>query len=226
MGGRGSKTSPNRFCAAALALAFSALDCSIDNRPLTVSDSGAGGRGAAGSGGRNGEVDGASDGVGTSTGILLTPNSIGFYDGTNLAGVVGAWYAFGDYSDGGDVLAMPGMGSCPKAGFAMTQCSTVTTPTVGKPFVPDSSGKGMCTPGTAAMVVGLDGGAPDYTDIWGTGIGFDLNNLGDPDGGVRLKGQYDTPAHGVTGIAFDIDTVPVGGHLHLASNGPARLSGD
>jgi hypothetical protein len=68
----------------------------------------------------------------------------------------------------------------------MTQCSTVITPTVGKPFVPDSSGKGMRTSGTAAMVVGLDGGAPDHADIRGTGIGFDLNNLAHhPAAGMR-----------------------------------------
>jgi hypothetical protein len=170
MGSAGLNTSPNRFCAVALALALSTLACSIDDRTLRVADSGAtgsGGRGTAGSGGRNGGVDGASDGFGTATGILLTPSSLGFYDGTNLAGVVGAWYAFGDYYDGGGVLAMPGMGSCPKAGFAMAQCSTVSTPTVSAWFVPDSKGKGMCTSGTAATVVGLDGGAPDYSDIWG-----------------------------------------------------------
>jgi hypothetical protein len=214
----GSGTTPSCFCGAALALAFSTLACSIDDRPLTVADSGApgsGGGGASGSGGRNGGIDGASDGFGTSTGILLTPSSIGYYDGTNLAGVVGAWYAFGDYYDGGGVLAMPGMGSCPKAGFAMTQCSTVTTPTVSAWFIPDSNGKGMCTSGTAAKVVGLDGGAPDFADIWGAGIGFDLNNPGEASGGVGAKGQYDAPAHGITGIAFDIDTVPVGGHLRV-----------
>ncbi len=129
---------------------------------------------------------------------------------------MGAWYAFGDYyDDGGGVLAKPGMGSCPKAGFAMAQCSTVTTPTVSAWFVPDSNGKGMCTSGTAAMVVGLDGGAPDYTDIWGAGIGFDLNNPGEASDRVGVKDQYDAPAHGITGIAFDIDAVPVGGHLRV-----------
>jgi hypothetical protein len=220
MGGRELKASPNRSCAAALALVFSTLACSIDDRPLTVADSGApgsGGNGPAGSGGRNGGVDGASDGFGTSTGILLTPSSIGYYDGTNLAGVVGAWYAAGDYYDGDGVLAMPGMGSCPKAGFSMAQCSMVTTPTVSAWFVPDSNGKGMCTSGIAAKVIGLDGGPPDYAHIWGAGIGFDLNNPGEASGGVGVKGQYDAPAHGITGIAFEIDTVPVGFRVALST---------
>ncbi len=81
MGRLGLKTSRNRLRGAALILGFSALACSIDDRPLTVADSGTLGSGAgvtSGSGGRNGGVDGASDGLGTSTGILLTPNSIGF----------------------------------------------------------------------------------------------------------------------------------------------------
>jgi hypothetical protein len=38
-----------------------------------------------------------------------------------------------------------------------------------------------------------------------------------------VKGRYDAPAHGITGIAFDIDTVPVGGHLHLASSTQGTL---
>src|SRR5450432_607494 len=216
MGGRRSTTSPNRFWGAALLLGFSTLACSIDDRRLIVADSGAtgsGGGATAGSGGKNGGTGGDS---GTSTGILLTPSSAGFYDGTNLAGVLGAWYAFGDYSGGGGVLVpTPGMGSCPKAGFATAQCSTVTTPTVGAPFMPASNGRGMCTSGTAAMVVGLDGGAPDYPDIWGAGIGFDLNNPGEADGGVGVRGQYDASAHGITGIAFDFDRVPFGGHLRV-----------
>ena len=202
---RGLKTNPNRFCVAALALAISTLACSVDERPLTVAASGAGG-----SGGR-----GPADTGGSSSGILLTPSSLGFYDGTNLAGVVGAWYAFGDYSDGIDVLGVPGMGSCPKAGFAATQCSTVTTPTVGARFIPDSGGKGMCTSGTAAMVVGLDGGSPDYGNIWGAGIGFDLDNPDGADGSVGVKGLYNASTHGIAGIAFDIDVVPDGGHLRV-----------
>jgi hypothetical protein len=152
---------------------------------------------------------------GPKSSILLTPNSAGFYDGTNPAGVVGAWYAFEDYSDGLGVPALPGMGSCPMAGFAATQCSMVTTPTTGASFMPDSNGKGMCTSGTAAMVVGLAGGAPDYTDIWGAGIGFDLTNPGGADGGVGVKGQYNAPAYGITGVAFNIDAVPVGGHVRV-----------
>jgi hypothetical protein len=219
MGGRGLKSGPNRFCRVAPALAFWAFACSIDYRSLTVADSGTTGSGAgvtSGSGGRNGGVDGASNRFDTSTGILLTPNSIGFYDGTNLAGVVGAWYSYGDYYDGDGVLAMPGLGSCPKAGFAEAQCSMVTTPTVSAWFIPDSNGKGMCTSGTAAMVVGVNGGSQDFVDIWGAGIGFDFNNPGEAAGGVGVKGQYDAPAHGITGIAFDIDTVPIGGHLRLS----------
>jgi hypothetical protein len=51
-------------------------------------------------------------------------------------------------------------------------------------------------------------------------IGFDLNNPGMtlPDGGATTtdaasappKGQYDAPAHGITGVAFDVDAPPSG----------------
>ena len=183
---RESETSPNRFRVAALALALSTPGCSADDRkPLPAG------------------------------GIPLTPSSVGAYDGTNLAGVAGVWYAFVDYSDGLGVGATPGTGSCPEAGFTEAQCSKVTTPTVGAPFMPDSNGKGMCTSGTAATVIGLNGGSPDYVNIWGAGIGFDLNFPGEVDGSGGVKGQYDALAHGMTGIAFDIDSVPTGGSFRL-----------
>jgi hypothetical protein len=186
MKSRELKTSPNRFCAAFLALALLTLACSADDRqPLPPG------------------------------GVLLTPNSVGAYDGTNLAGVAGVWYAYVDYSDGLGVGATPGTGSCPEAGFTEAQCSTVTTPTVGAPFMPDSNGKGVCTSGAAATVIGLNGGSPDFVNIWGAGIGFDLDFPGEVDGSGGVKGQYDASAHGITGIAFDIDAVPPGGNFRL-----------
>jgi hypothetical protein len=224
MGGRGLKTSPNRFCAGALALAFSTLACSIDVRSLTVADSGAGGRGTAGSGGRNGGVDGASDGFGTSTGIVLTPSWTGTYDGSNAAGVVGAWWSTGDDYSSAAVL---GAGTCPLAGFPIADCSVIIAPTPGQPFVPDPNLR-MCTSGIVAQVMPDDGSTDDYTAIWGNMIAFDLNypldiqgdgraeaGVGGVDSGVGTRGQYDAPGHGVTGFAFDIYTPPGAGNFRV-----------
>jgi hypothetical protein len=153
---------------------------------------------------------------GASPGIAITPNATGFFDGSNAAGVLGAWWATGDNYDFGGTH---GTGTCPIAGFANPQCSSIATPTPGKPFVPNPTGTGMCTSGIAAEVLAGDGGAPAYSAIWGNMIGFDLHDppgfytdagvLG-ADAGLTSKGQYDVSAHGVTGIAFDIDTPPLG----------------
>ena len=156
-----------------------------------------------------------------STGIAITPDATGTFDGTNAAGVLGAWWATGDDYD---FTGTPGKGNCPMAGFTDAQCSSIATPTPGKPFTPNPTGTGMCTSGITAQVLAGDGGTPAYSSIWGDIIGFDLNDpagfyndagvLG-ADAGLTSKGQYDAPAHRVTGIAFDIDTPPTFGNLRV-----------
>jgi hypothetical protein len=116
------------------------------------------------------------------------PSSNGCFDGSNDAGIVGCWYAYGDCT--------------------ADQCSTVTAPVPGQPF-PGMNGL-MCTEGTAAKAVGTAGSA-----IRGTGIGFDLNNPGAADGGVGEKLPWDATAHGITGFVFQIDTPPVGGNMRV-----------
>jgi hypothetical protein len=141
-----------------------------------------------------------------STGIAIVPDGNGTFDGSNAAGVIGAWGSTGDYY-GSDATA--GTGTCPLAGFSKTQCSTIDGPTPGMPFVPDATAR-MCTSGVAAMVVPGDGGQPAYADIWGNFIFFDLNHPpaapgdGGPDAGSGTM-VYDAIAHGITGFAFDID---------------------
>ena len=160
-------------------------------------------------------VDGGRD-AHVSTGIAITPNAMGVFDGSNAAGVLGAWWAT---TDDYDFRGTPGTGSCPMAGFTNAECSSIATPTPGKPFLPNPTGTGMCTSGVAAQVLAGDGGAPAYSVIWGSIVGFDLDDpagfyddAGAPaaDAGITSKGQYDAKAHGVTGIAFDIDTPPIG----------------
>lgn len=165
---------------------------------------------AGGGAGQDGGVD-----SGPSAGIPISPDGNGRFDGSNAAGVAGAWSSTGD-DYGAD--GTPGTGDCPKDGFAQAQCSTIAAPTPGKPFAPDSSGR-MCTSGIAAQVINDGSGQPAYSYIWGNFIFFDLNqppaSTGDGgadasagDGGLDAGtgvGFYDAPARGITGFAFDLE---------------------
>jgi hypothetical protein len=148
------------------------------------------------------------DGGGGSTGgLVLTPTADGFFDDHTNSGVIGAWYAYGDwYSDS----AVAGMGPCAMGGgqTVAANCSTFTTPVPGQPFATGGpSGNALCASGQAAVVLNMD-----YSDFYGAGIGFDFNNAG-LDGGTG-KMAYDPTAHGFTGISFDID-VPPGNNLRV-----------
>jgi hypothetical protein len=150
--------------------------------------------------------------AGAPQGFLLVPDAMGVFDGTNPAGVVGYWWAGAD--DYGS-YGQPGGGNCPQAGFPDSECSVFDTPIPGQLFAPAPNGRGMCTRGTAATVLNSDAGQPFYTAIWGALIGFDLNHpvaldggAAPPNAGLSGLGQYDAPAHGITGISFDIDSPP------------------
>jgi hypothetical protein len=145
-------------------------------------------------------------------GILLVPDADGMFDGSNAAGVVGAWWGTGDFYDGDTSV---GSGTCPMAGFPPESCSALTTPLPGSPFRLDPNGRGMCTAGVAAQVLNGSDGLPAWSSIWGNIIGFALNSTGPRDGGSDTLGVYDAPAHGITGFAFDIDAVPFGGQIRV-----------
>ena len=143
---------------------------------------------------------------GTTAGVALLPDATGWVDkGATVPTMIqGAWYAYGDGigSDGTNAT-----GDCEKLGLhAVSECSVITKPSFGA--FPNTAGK-MCTAGTAAKVINLTTAAmPDYNNIWGAGIGLDLNNSG---GDAGVKAPYNATANGVTGIAFDIDTLPLAG---------------
>ena len=146
-----------------------------------------------------------------STGIPLVADQNGHYDGSNAAGVVGYWWSTGDdYGLDGTL----GGGDCRKNGFPASACSVLNTPTPGTFFQPDATGR-MCTSGVTAQVVNGSDGLPAWSSIWGNIIGFDVNNPGGISDGTSMRGVYDAPAHGVTGFAFDIDSVPMGGHIRV-----------
>ena len=160
--------------------------------------------GACGSKSSGGGGDGAAGGNGN--GILLTPSSTGFISAdSNSAGVVGAWYRYGDwYGDDGSA----GTGKCATpGGFTIDQCSTFTgnPTTLMGDFPPDAMNR-MCAGGNAAVVANGTNGMPDYSDIFGAGLGLDFNNTGN-DGGMG-KLPFDMAAHNITGVSFDIDMIP------------------
>lgn len=139
----------------------------------------------------------------------------------NTVGVTGSWYAYGDgwgteEYDGG-VGAAGERGSCEfSGGFSVADCSSITSPLPPSPII-DGGGvlpgyadgfpatpqgsQTRCLSGTGAKVIAQDGGtSPDYSDIWGIGIGFDFNNVN----GVKMA--YDAPAHHVIGVQFTLST--------------------
>jgi hypothetical protein len=133
---------------------------------------------------------------------LLTPNSTGYVSG-DKAGVIGSWYVYGD-GFGADGTAATG--DCVSKGmFTASECSTVTSPTPGAGSFPPSASGAMCLKGNAAQVINGPAGGPspampDYSDIFGIGIGLDFNN---PGGDAGVAGFYDASKY--TGISFDID---------------------
>jgi hypothetical protein len=145
---------------------------------------------------------------GSGNGVDLVPNADGFFDGNNGAGILGAWYSYGDWYN-----PAAGSGDCAvMGGFTAAECSNITTPVPGQPFA--NTGGTMCTTGTVAKVVPMAGSTtPAYSAIWGAGIGFDLNNAGN-DGGTG-KNAWDAEANGVKGFSFHIDMPPVGGQMRV-----------
>lgn len=130
--------------------------------------------------------------------VLLAPSSTGFIN--DASGVIGAWYAYGDGNDG----ANPGV--CQTMGMHLpSECSVIQAPIPGMPFAPAGSSLAqMCTSGIVAQVIG---DPLDYSNIFGAGIGLDLNNPG-LDGGTGMKMPFDTQAKKIIGVAFDLDEVP------------------
>lgn len=145
-------------------------------------------------------------GGGTKT-QALSPDPTGYVDvmATGTTGIKGAWYAYGD-GIGSDGTTMTG--DCELKGMhAVSDCSAIAMPSFGT--FPNTAGK-MCTMGTAAKVINqVSVAMPDYNNIWGAGIGLDLNNGGGDAGAMKLP--YNATMNGVLGVAFDIDSVPLAG---------------
>jgi hypothetical protein len=139
---------------------------------------------------------------------VLPVDPTGFVSAPML-GIQGAWYGYGDGQGTDGTVAMS---DCVLKGMHMaTDCSVITTPMYGS-FPQTTPGK-MCTSGTVAKVIMGSVGctAPattcaDYSNLFGAGIGLDLNNAGADGGGGKMP--FNATMAGITGIEFDLDMAP------------------
>jgi hypothetical protein len=131
--------------------------------------------------------------------VPLTPSPTGYVDTTSLD-IVGAWFAYGD--DLGANGSPPGQ-CVTKGGHPAADCSTITSPPTpvdgGMASFPQQTAGTMCLSGTVAQVIGTP---PDYSNIFGIGIGLDFNN---PSGTV---GTYNATTNHVTGFSFTVAGLP------------------
>jgi hypothetical protein len=133
--------------------------------------------------------------------VPLSPDPTGYVSQTAL-NIAGAWFAYGD--DLGTNGAPPG--NCVTKGMHMaSQCSSITSPAPptdgGLASFPQMTPGTMCLSGTAAQVIGTP---PDYSNIFGIGIGLDFNN---PSGTPM---PYDAMMNHVTGFQFTVAGLPMG----------------
>lgn len=160
-------------------------------------------KGSGGSSGSAGTAGTAGTGGGSANGVVIIPDETGWVDidaEWNEIDVQGAWYPYGDaYGDA----------SCTANGHPREACAVIDSPDPALMSFPNTGGK-MCTSGSVTKVIDIPGmpGSPDYSNIWGAGIGLDLNAT---PGDNSVKSPFDFTAHGFTGISFEIDTVPVPG---------------
>jgi hypothetical protein len=152
---------------------------------------------------------------------MLAPDANGFVGAnTNAIGIEGSWYAYGD--GWGPNAAPPG--DCETVGMHMaSECSSITFPPPAMEseggFVatfPQTTPGQMCLSGTAAKVIGTD-----YSNMFGIGIGLDLNNVG----GTKMP--YNATANNVIAFSFHIAGIPAGVSVNVELPIPATdPSGD
>lgn len=99
----------------------------------------------------------------------------------------------------------------------------------------DDTAAGSQTPAAGESFVPTDGGPAGSTffgettgsgfTTWGAGVGADLNNVGDPEGGAGIKMPYDASAF--TGVAFKArGNVTIRAKLQIAAIVPTTSGGD
>jgi len=123
------------------------------------------------------------------------------------------------FSDGVGPDGSSATGDCELAGHSAPECAKIVAPPFSAPGVVDWSVAGpLCTSGSVEKMLDVVGmpGMTDYASMWGAGIGVDFKQH-------PSNQPYDASAHGVVGIAFDIDRVPPHG-LRVALQTPTTIN--
>jgi hypothetical protein len=139
-------------------------------------------------------------------GVELVPDEGGWiFAKDNTIGVQGAWYFYGDqYGD-----PAKGGSKCTEVGMhSAEECSVVLSPVPESLNFHNVEGT-MCTMGRVAVVPECKPGVPDcpsgthdFRNVWGAGIGLNLNiDRANPD----EKLVYDPTDHGILGVSFVLD---------------------
>jgi hypothetical protein len=203
------------FLSTAVALAMVVAACDS-------ADDGSGDGGDGDTGGSGGSATGGSGGTGATdpTGTVLQPSSDGWMDAMdtwNDIGVQGSWYPYGDQYG-----TKPTESKCLTVGMHdPADCSEIDypPPPPAMGFPQDTPGM-MCTRGRVAVILPCEPGVmtsgcaegKDYSNMWGAGIGFDLNAEKGEDGGAKHPWNPMTVASGmIIGFEFTIDAVPLPG---------------
>ena len=153
--------------------------------------------------------------------VALVIDGSGWVDSSsNDVGVQGSWYPYGDQY---------GVAKCLNVGMhTPDECSHITSP-LPPPATgfPNQGGK-LCTTGATAVILPCKTGVTtsgcpnqDFSNMWGAGIGFDFNSPGAGDGGTTVKNPWNPDDHGITGVSFVLDGVPMPG---LRVEFPMRLT--
>jgi hypothetical protein len=141
--------------------------------------------------------------------IPIVASATGYVAPGNAENVLGAWYAYGD--GWGSNGRPPGV--CEAAGHPASQCSVITYPLPSVADAgPDATGPGFppipagsqtfCIQGSAAFVANIDGGTtPDYSNIFGIGLGLNLNTMGTA---IMPYNAYDATTAQIVGFQFSI----------------------
>jgi hypothetical protein len=158
-------------------------------------------------------------------GIEVLPADDGrVYAADNALGIQGQWFADGDRYDSQSCIRFGMHGDLcsevyfPPPNSEPTECPgkdlSYTTFPLG---FPNQDGV-MCTSGQVGKVVRCGANAVncnndlDFSNMWGAGIGLDFNL--DVSSGTRdptRRERWDATAHGIVGVAFDVQLIDDGG---------------
>jgi hypothetical protein len=137
--------------------------------------------------------------------IALTPNASGYVGPIVSVNIAGSWFVYGDGMGANGETAT---GSCETDTnmWPASSCSSITFPTIptdgGTASFPQSTPGTMCLSGTAAQIIGTP---PDYSGIYGIGLGLDFNNT------TGTAAPYNATMNNVSALTFTVSGFPTGG---------------